>query len=100
MRDRSTNRLVPLGTYATKAEAELAWQAAVVDQARGGWVDPRRGRVHVAAYADQWLDTHPRLAPRTRELYRWLLDHHIVPQLGKASVGDLTPAAIRGGTRR
>jgi hypothetical protein len=61
-----TGRLVGLGTFATKGDADKA--LALADQTRGGWVDPARGRVTLADYAISWLDDR-RLRPRTQELY-------------------------------
>ena len=67
-----------LGTYATKAEAELAYSTAVVDQRRGAWVTPEEGRLTLAVYAEEWLATRltsrgEPLRPRTRDLYGGLL---------------------------
>src|SRR4051794_20418073 len=49
------------------------------DKARGGLVDPQRGRLTLSGYAAEWIDTRPDLRPRTVELYRALLRLHIEP---------------------
>ncbi len=95
VRDRATGRLVPLGTYAAKGDATIALARAVADQSRGAWIDPRRSALTLAEYAQRWLAQHPRLAPRTRELYDGLLARHVLPDLGPARLGDLTPAGVR-----
>ncbi|WP_200875390.1 site-specific integrase [Frankia sp. CeD] len=46
-------------------------------------------------YADRWLDERVDLRPRTRELYRGLLDRHIGQHLGAVALSALTPARVR-----
>lgn len=94
VRERATGRYVTLGTYPTKADADAALAVAKSDAHRGGFVAPERGRVTLKVYAEDWLVNHPTLAPSTRELYRTLLDKHIVPHLGQAALGDIEPATI------
>lgn len=93
-------------TFATHTEAD-AWLAAeFADRARGVWRDPEAGRVTLADYAADWLNSRPDLAPRTRDNYRRNLDRWILPrvgmqngsrgvELGAMHVGDLTPATVR-----
>jgi integrase len=65
-----------------------------VDLDRGNWIDPEWGSVSVDAFAHSWL-AQRLLAPRTVELYRGLLKHHIVPLLGKIDLNDLSPRDVR-----
>jgi len=58
-------------------------------------VDPRRGTVTLDTWAARWLAEHTGLRPRTRELYEWLLDRHILPTLRQMELGRLTPSHIR-----
>lgn len=95
IRDPMSGRLVGLGTFKTKADADRAVALALTDQTRGGWVDPAGGRVTVADYAYSWLQDRPRLRPRTREFYEGLLRLHIVPALGDVELGKLTPSIVR-----
>jgi Phage integrase, N-terminal SAM-like domain len=95
LRDPATGRLVSLGTFQTKAKADGVLTFALADQTRGAWVDPSRGRVTVEEYGKRWLADHPRLRPRTYELYEGLLRLHVFPGLGGAEIGKLTPAAVR-----
>mgnify|MGYP005994415269 FL=1 len=96
VREAATNRLVSLGTYPTKADADAALRHAGVDQDRGAWVPPDRGTVKLADYARAWLDSNPRIrSPRTRERYDGLLRVHIAPSIGQAPIGKLTPSAVR-----
>jgi len=66
------------------------------DVHRGAWIDPRAGKVTLTAYSNEWLSRRPDLAVRTIELYRYLLDDHILPTLGSATLAALAPSKIRG----
>jgi hypothetical protein len=50
--------------------------------------------VTVREYADQWLVERD-LAPKTRALYRELLDSRILPVLGDEMMRAVTPATVR-----
>jgi integrase len=83
------------GTFATKTAADR-WLAAVeTDIARGQWVDPRSRQLVLSAYADSWLPARADLKIRTRELYRWLLDKYVLPQLGHLPLDQITPTVVR-----
>lgn len=89
-------RMVSLGCFDRRRDAEEALATATVDNRRGMWVDPRHGRVALRDYATDWVESRPdALRPRTRELYTSILRNHVFPQLGDVSLGDLSPAAIR-----
>lgn len=98
--DPATGQRVSLGTHTTKAQAERAFAAAVTDQQKGAWVAPSAGQVTLSLYASRWVATRlstrgEPLRPRTRELYEGYLDNHIVPVLGSATLGQLSPAMVR-----
>lgn len=94
-RDPATGQQVSGGTFATRAEAERWLAAAQIDQARGAWVDPRAGEVLLREYAEGWLAQHTGLRETTRAKYRHLLAGHILPALGDAPIGRLSPSAVR-----
>lgn len=72
------------------------WLASMItDKSQGRWVDPRAGRVTLGAFADEWVRGKVGLAPKTCELYDYLLNHLILPALGDVELIDLTPARIR-----
>ncbi|MBA8795572.1 integrase [Friedmanniella endophytica] len=65
----------------------------------GTWVAPARRNstarpATLADYAWPWL-TERELKPRTRDLYRRLLDHHVLPQLGALPLADISPVTVR-----
>jgi hypothetical protein len=51
--------------------------------------------VPLGQYAGTWIAERPGLAPRTVDRYRRLLRLHIVPQLGRCEVGEVTTARVR-----
>ena len=90
-----TNRFVVAPTtFMTKADAGRWLSNTEVDLARGTWIDPAWGSVSLEDYATSWMAQRV-LAPRTVELYQGLLDHHIVPVLGKLELSDLSPRDVR-----
>lgn len=98
--DPLTDRRLSIGTFRTKAEAEVGFAAAVIDQQRGGWVTPDDGRITLGAYAPRWVESRltsrgEPLRPRVRELYEGYLDNHILPGLGRVPLGQLTTATVR-----
>ena len=82
-------------TFRAKADALAYLSTVETDIRRGSWIDPRAGDVLLVDYAEQWLDGRHDLRPRTRDLYRGLLDRQIVPVLGFKALSDLKPSAIR-----
>jgi integrase len=82
-------------TFARKSDAEKYLTIIEAQMMRGEWVDPERGKIALADYAEQWIAHRPGLRPRTVALYRWLLGKHIAPYFGRVYVGQLTTAMVR-----
>ena len=92
---RYNGQLYSSGTFTQKADV-LAYLATVeADLRRGVWIDPRAGLVTVEEYANGWLSRRPDLAVRTHELYRHVLDRHVLPSLGHITVSALKPSRVR-----
>jgi integrase len=51
--------------------------------------------VTLYSFANEWLRHRTDLAERTAELYRHVLDKHILPVLGTATLAELSPTKIR-----
>jgi len=82
-------------TFTRRRDAD-AWIASTEgDRMRGVAVDPRRGSVTVEDYARAWLAGRHDLAERTAELYAYLLDHYVLPDLGTLSLAGLRPDEVR-----
>ena len=93
---RYNGRHYSSGTFAQKADA-LSYLATVeADLRRGAWIDPRAGLVTVENYANEWLERSPDLAIRTRELYTYVFERHLFPQLGQIHLSALRASKIRG----
>lgn len=83
-------------TFDTKLDANAWLKAQAGDVARGQWAAPEQ-RVKVPTlkpYADEWLAARD-LKPRTRALYRDLLDALILPPLGTVRLDRLSPTSVR-----
>lgn len=81
--------------FTRRRDAEAYAATTEADKLRGVVVDPRRSKVTVRAYADRWLSGRSDLAVRTTELYRWLLDRHILPTFGSQSIGAVSMNSVR-----
>lgn len=93
--DDSRGRRRSAGTYATRREADIAWQAAEATQRAGRPNSSDRGKVSFERYVnDQWFPNHV-LEPSTRESYRYCLDRHIVPWFGPMRMRDILPTHVR-----
>ena len=92
---RVEGRMYSAGAYTFKADALACLATIESDLRRGVWIDPRAGKMTLRVYAEDWLDQRNDLAFRTKELYSYLLDSHIIPSLGNATLIGLAPSKIR-----
>lgn len=89
-------------TFQTKQDAEgwLTDERRII--AAGKWLAPSERAAAALAelpptlseYANGWLDSRV-LKPRTRALYRRLLDKHVLPRLGGLRLTAITPTVVR-----
>ena len=94
VRTRINGRSV-MRTFRKSHDATNYARTVEADKVRGVAVDPRLGRVSFKKYADGWLDSRTDLAQRTSELYRGVLDRHILPRFGASSISAISPSEIR-----
>ena len=84
-----------VGTFATRAEADRAWQRAEDKVAEGRLTDTSRGRQRLNRYVEkQWLPNHV-MEARTRENYTYYLDRHILPVFGGMRMIQILPGDVR-----
>lgn len=84
-----------LGTFATKAQADRAWQRAEEDQAEGRRRVDRRGSQRFGGYVvEEWLPNH-QMEARTRETYTYYIDRHILPAFGSMKIVAVMPIDVR-----
>ena len=86
--------------FPTRAAADAYRRKVEGDELVGSAIDPRRGMVILDEYSEEWLATRRRvdgrpLAPKTLELYRYLLDRHVLPELGRAKLAEIRPQTVR-----
>jgi hypothetical protein len=82
-------------TYATRALAERFLALVEADMTRGEWIDPAKGRVTFADWADQWQATIVHLKPKTRYGYESILRVHLIPHFGDWEVARIDRPAIQ-----
>ena len=83
------------GTYASKRDANRAWQRAEVQLAEGRLTDLRRGRQKFRRYVEEeWLPNHV-MELTTREGYTYQLNKHILPWFGDMRMIDILPSQVR-----
>lgn len=82
-------------TYAHEHDAEgwLAAERRKIDLDTWGAVERSDG-ITLEKYADRWIEQR-QLRPRTKQLYKSMLDRLILPDLGDIKLVKLTPARIR-----
>jgi integrase len=88
-------RLVSLGGYPTRKQAEDAVAKELQRRSMGLGLEPHR--LTVNQYLDRWL-AHIRTIRRTRTVarYRSLLAHHVRPYIGAHLLARLEPLQIQG----
>jgi hypothetical protein len=80
---------VSIGTFKTKAEAEVSFAVVLADQQRGAWVAPDDGKITLGEYASRWLACRltsrgEPLRPRVQELYEATCDFTSCRALGRS----------------
>ena len=85
-------------TAQVDAESWLAGERRLIE--RGIWTPPEtrdedeEPPLTLAMYAGQWLADRE-LKPKTRQHYRSLLDHYLLPVLGDRELTEITPLVVR-----
>jgi integrase len=86
---------VSAGTFARKADADAAWQAAEVNVRAGLRHDPARGRQTFQHYVEAvWLPNH-RMELSTRADYTSAIYRHIMWFFGPIKIRDIGPGQVR-----
>jgi integrase len=81
-----------------RVDAERALAAVKVDLLRGGYIDPRGGRITIQTYGEQW-----RLAqvhrPTTVAQVETSLRRHVYPMFGDRALGSVRPGEVQAWVR-
>lgn len=76
--------------FATRKEAEQALAQALAELGRGSYVEETKETVQ--EYFTKFLALKRQsLRPGTVKTYKWLINYHIIPQLGQLLLAKLTP---------
>lgn len=79
---------------ATERAAKAALKELQAEYAAGRPAPDRHATL--GAFLEEWYaTTAPRLAPNTAAHWRGALDHHIIPELGRARLADLGPPQVQ-----
>jgi integrase len=85
-------RPAPL-TFETTADADDWLAEKQTEIRRGQWRDPDAGSVGFCVYADKWVEERE-LAPLTQDLYRYLLDKHLLAFV-ESDLDEITAPGVR-----
>jgi hypothetical protein len=84
-----------VGTFATRRDADRAWQRAEVQLAEGRVGDPRRGRqTFERNVREEWLPNHV-MELRTGETYTLYLERVLLPTFGPMRMIEILPFHVR-----
>lgn len=81
-------------TFDRKVDAERFAAKVETTKADGDWVDPRRGRITLGEWVEQWWPTIVHLSPSTRATRRAILDRHVLPRFGRVQLGRITHTSV------
>ncbi len=88
-------------TFDRKRDAQAFEGQLRVMKRRGDLAELDAGRITLNEFVDDWRALHadPFLAPKTKQLYEWLLQRHILPRLGHLELRQPKTETIRRFTR-
>ena len=81
-------------TFESKTSAERWLSVTEAEIIQSDWIDPDGGRALFGAYACDWIEERG-LRPKTVELYRYLLRHHLEPTFGPRTLADIKEPHVR-----
>jgi integrase len=82
-------------TFESKTSAERWLAVTEAEVLKGDWTDPDAGRVSFGQYARDWIAERPALRPKTVQLYRYLLRHHLGPTFETRALADIKEPDVR-----
>jgi integrase len=92
---RHEGTLHSIGTFTRKADALRALAECEVRLAQRSWTTSGQSDLTFGDYATSWLEHRPGLAERTIETYRYLLQHHLMPQFQSTRLRAISPSDVR-----
>jgi Phage integrase, N-terminal SAM-like domain len=83
------------GSFATRREADRAWQRAEVMLGLGRVGDPARGRQTFEQYVVETCFPNHQVEVTTRQAYWYCLRRHILPEFGLMKMVEILPEHVR-----
>jgi len=83
------------GSFATRREADRAWQRAEVMLGLGRVGDPARGRQTFERYVEDTWFPNRQVEVTTRQVYWYCLRKHILPEFGPMKMVEILPEHVR-----
>ncbi len=81
--------------FRTRKAADRFEAAQIADMTRGTWIDPRGLTLRFGEFAVEWLRRDPSKRPATIARDESVLRNHILPALGNAKLGSVTPRDVQ-----
>ncbi|MQB02230.1 MAG: tyrosine-type recombinase/integrase, partial [Actinobacteria bacterium] len=75
---------------ARKVDAERWLDEQTAQHVTGTYVDPKRGKITVGAWADRWLAGKANLSASTRNRYAGIVEVHVRPRWGSVRLADVS----------
>ncbi|HZT66035.1 MAG TPA: site-specific integrase [Acidimicrobiales bacterium] len=94
-RIRVRGRQITVGTFPTRRAATAAIAAAGAEAGGERVIDRAAGRQHLEVFAERWWTTRIGHRPSTRARDRLVLDHDLLPFLGRIPLAELAPADVQ-----
>lgn len=82
-------------TFDKQGDAKDWLNAKEGDVRTGDWIDPRRARITVREWCEEWYAGRTGIAPATLSQYRTIIDLDIEPALGDHALRSLTKSQLR-----
>lgn len=82
-------------SFRLKRDAERFAREVEVSKDAGGFVDPQRANITVAAWATTWLDSKANLKPTSRERNASVIREHIDPRWSSTKLAGLSHEAVQ-----
>jgi len=89
----------PSRTFRTRMAAEAYEREVLAQRDRGGWVDPRAGRITLAEWVTESTDMLASLRPSSRRIYLDNLRLHVLPSSVRCSSTSSTRRCCERGSR-
>lgn len=80
--------------FKTKRDAQAWADQLEVDKRRGVYVAPAAGRITLAEFSREWLESKHKLKPSTRARYRIVVEGELAKH-GRIALGDITRRWVR-----